>query len=47
MYRIEKVLNHNTVIAIHPDNKQECLIMWKGIGFGRKITEEIDIREED
>lgn len=47
MYRIEKVLNHNTVIAIHPDNKQECLIMGKGIGFGRKITEEIDIREED
>lgn len=47
MYRIEKVLNHNTVIAVSPDNKHECLIMGKGIGFGRKITERIDIREED
>ncbi|MCR5525765.1 MAG: PRD domain-containing protein [Lachnospiraceae bacterium] len=40
MYRITKVLNHNAVIAVDDETK-EYLIMGKGIGFGRKITEEI------
>ena len=41
MYRISKVLNHNTVIAVSADDNQEYLIMSKGIGFGRKVTERI------
>ncbi len=36
MYRISKVLNHNTVIGIHADDNQEYLVMGKGIGFGKK-----------
>lgn len=47
MYRIEKVLNHNTVIAIYTENNQEYLIMGKGIGFGRKINERFEAGSED
>ena len=47
MYRIEKVLNHNTVIAIHQDKHKEVLIMGKGVGFGRKVAERIEVRPED
>lgn len=47
MYRIEKVLNHNTVIGIYTENNQEYLIMGKGIGFGRKVNERIEARLED
>ena len=43
MYRIEKVLNHNVILAIKEDNKQEYLIMGKGIGFGKKIAERIEV----
>ena len=39
MYRISKVLNHNTVIGIHADDNQEYLVMGKGIGFGKKVSE--------
>ena len=39
MYRISKVLNHNTVIGIHADDNQEYLMMGKGIGFGKKVSE--------
>lgn len=47
MYRITKVLNHNTVIAVRTENKQEYMIMGKGIGFGRKVSERITVREND
>lgn len=47
MYRIKKVLNHNTVIAIRTDDNQEYLIMGKGIGFGKKVSERIDAGEGD
>ena len=47
MYRIEKVLNHNTVMAIHQDDHTEVLIMGKGVGFGRKVAERIEVRPED
>lgn len=47
MYRIEKVLNHNTVIAVGSDDNKEYLIMGKGIGFGKKVTERIETRSED
>lgn len=47
MYRISKVLNHNTIIGIHTNDNQEYLIMGKGIGFGRKVAERIEARPND
>ena len=47
MYRVEKVLNHNAVIAIHVDNHKEYLIMGKGVGFGKKVNERMEARPED
>lgn len=47
MYRIKKVLNHNSVIAIRSEDNQEYLIMGKGIGFGKKISERIETGEGD
>ena len=46
MYRISKVLNHNTIIGIQEEDHQEYLIMGKGIGFGKKVTERIELPEE-
>lgn len=42
MYRITKVLNHNAVIGVREDTRKEYLIMGKGIGFGKKITERVE-----
>ena len=42
MYRVKKVLNHNTVIGIQSEDNQEYLLMGKGIGFGKKITERLE-----
>ncbi len=47
MYRITKVLNHNTILAVRVEDNQECMIMGKGVGFGKKISERIEVREED
>lgn len=47
MYRVKKVLNHNALIGIHFETNKEYLLMGKGIGFGRKVTERIKTREED
>ena len=46
MYRISKVLNHNTIIGISADTNHEYLIMGKGIGFGGKISERIELPSE-
>ena len=46
MYRVEKVLNHNVVLAIYEEDKQEYLIMHKGIGFGKKTAERFEIDKE-
>lgn len=46
MYRIEKVLNHNTVIGIHTEDSQEYLMIGKGIGFGKKVAERIEAGHE-
>ncbi|MCI8939331.1 MAG: PRD domain-containing protein [Dorea sp.] len=46
MYRISKVLNHNTVIAVSVEDNQEYLIMGKGIGFGRKVAERIEAQSD-
>lgn len=47
MYRVKKVLNHNAVIVVHSEKMSEYLILGKGIGFGRKVSEYIDIRPGD
>lgn len=47
MYRVKKVLNHNTLIAVVAEEKKEYLLMGKGIGFDKKIGERIEAREED
>ena len=47
MYRIEKVLNHNTVIAVSSEDTKEYLLMGKGIGFGKKVAQRIQVRPED
>lgn len=45
MYRVRKVLNHNTLIAISMENNQEYLVIGKGIGFGKKVSERFEIPE--
>lgn len=47
MFRITKVLNHNTVLAVKDKSAQEYLIVGKGIGFGKKITQTIEPSEND
>ena len=46
MYRVEKVLNHNVILAIYEQDKQEYLVMQKGIGFGKKTAERFEAGEE-
>lgn len=46
MYRISKVLNHNTIIAVSKDDNQEYLIMEKGIGFGKRVTQSVEVQAE-
>lgn len=43
MYRVGKVLNHNTIIAITVDDSKEYLVVDKGIGFGRKVAERFEM----
>ena len=45
MFRVRKALNHNTLIAISSENHQEYLLIGKGIGFGKKVSERFDIPE--
>ncbi len=47
MFRISKVLNHNAVIAVSPRGNRECLIMGKGVGFGKRVTQQIEVSSED
>lgn len=47
MYRVKKVLNHNAVITVYSENNKEYLILGKGIGFGRKVSERIEVRAGD
>ena len=47
MYRVTKVINHNTIIGVKDDTGTEYLIMDKGIGFGKKISERVEIGENE
>jgi transcriptional antiterminator len=46
MYRVRKVLNHNAIIVVQPDQQKVYLVLNKGIGFGKKITDWVDVPEE-
>ena len=42
MYRVSRVLNNNGVIAIDMDNNQEYVLLGKGLGFGKKVSERFE-----
>lgn len=46
MYRVTKALNHNAVLAIMDKSSREYLLLGKGIGFGRKVSEYIEPTED-
>lgn len=45
MYRITKTLNHNAILVADMENQQEYMFLGKGIGFGRKVAERIELPE--
>lgn len=42
-YRITKILNHNSFMGIESKNDQECLIMGKGVAFGKKVGQIVSV----
>lgn len=46
MYRIIKTLNHNAVLATDTNDNQEYILLGKGIGFGKKVSERIEAPED-
>lgn len=42
-YRIMKILNHNSFMGIENKNDQECLIMGKGVAFGKKVGQTVSV----
>ena len=47
MYQVKKVLNHNAVIGISMDANQEYLILGKGIGFGKRENQVVEVDSDD
>lgn len=43
MYRVIKALNHNSVMAVDMTNNKEYILLGKGIGFGRKVNERMEV----
>ena len=46
LYRIAKILNHNSFIGISDENDQECLVMGKGVAFGKKVGQTVSAAAE-
>ena len=46
MFRVKKVLNHNPLSGIGMEDNREYLLIGKGIGFGKKVSERIEAPEE-
>ena len=46
-YRITKILNHNSFMGIESKNDQECLIMGKGVAFGKKVGQIVSVTGDD
>ena len=42
MYRVSRVLNNNGVIAIDMEDNQEYVLLGKGLGFGKKVSERFE-----
>lgn len=42
MYRVSKVLNNNGVICNRDGRKQEYVLLGKGIGFGKKVSQRFE-----
>lgn len=42
MFRVKKALNNNTMIAIGDSDNREYLLIGKGIGFGKKVSQRIE-----
>lgn len=42
MYRVSKILNNNGVIAINTEDNQEYVLLGKGIGFGKKVSQRFE-----
>ena len=47
MYKIEKVLNHNAIIVTDSEKSHDYLILGKGVGFGKKVSEKTEVRAGD
>ncbi len=45
MYRAIKALNNNCVLAESLDSRNEVILLGKGIGFGKKVSERFDLQE--
>ncbi len=46
MFRVIKALNHNTLIAVSVKDNQEYLLIGKGIGFGKKVSERFELPKD-
>lgn len=46
MYRVTKALNHNALLAVKENSAREYLLLGKGIGFGKKVTEYVQPEED-
>ena len=46
MYRVSKILNNNGVIAINTEDNQEYILLGKGIGFGKKVSQRFEVTED-
>ncbi|MCI6017317.1 MAG: PRD domain-containing protein [Clostridiales bacterium] len=42
MFRVTKALNHNALLAVDGDDHREYLILGKGVGFGKKVSERFE-----
>ena len=42
MYRVSKVLNNNGIIAINMEENQEYVLLGKGVGFGKKVSQRFE-----
>lgn len=45
MFRVIKALNHNGVLATDTDAHNEYILLGKGIGFGKKVNERMEVPE--
>lgn len=46
MYRIIKTLNHNAILAADMEDNQEYILLGKGIGFGKKVSERVEAPDD-